>query len=187
MRPQTFTCTSIGLVGHNKTYHSHPYCKHLIVAITNVEDVNAYQIVCKLFCVEMWSWRPKLLKLWPNEKQPSFKTIVAFTTKKLKSGMGKSKSMSCEDWNFQFKEMWDLGVRTKFESRRKSNNFIILVCRSNESPKPSNLHPNQRLMYVWNHGLKILTCNLSWPISEFTMCSTIPMQILNVGPTTHTH
>ena len=51
------------MIEHDKISHSHPYCKHLMVAVTNVEYVNAYQIVCEMFCVEMWSPTPKLLIL----------------------------------------------------------------------------------------------------------------------------
>jgi hypothetical protein len=60
-----------------------------------VEEVNAYQIVCELFCVERWSSTPKLLKVEPNnEKHPPLKTNVTSGADRLKSGLGKSRSIS---------------------------------------------------------------------------------------------
>ena len=51
------------LVGHDKNKPVTSIVQTSYDAITNVEEVSAYQSVCKLFCVEMWSSTPKLFKI----------------------------------------------------------------------------------------------------------------------------
>ena len=124
------------LVGQNELNQSHPYCKHCLVP----QPMLRRSMLTKL-CASYYVSRHchQYRNRWKHNRNEKY-----LEPRNRRVAWAKSKS---REEGFQFKELWDLGVREKIESRRESNNLRIIVYRSNNL-NPSTSIQIQRLKNV---------------------------------------